>query len=167
MFGKDDTPERFINLPVATYSYGQVTDPDNKLHYKLSQRITALPDGYDSKFDATFGDIKSFGIAFTEAGFDDGAATPVSVHNLLDINGDGRPDLLYSPTNFLDFFTAGMTAALNKPDPVPRNRSSHLSIFPRGAANRPVTGLTSARPRPLRARWTSTAVTISQSVGTS
>jgi hypothetical protein len=59
MFGKDDTPERFINLPVATYSYGQVTDPDNKLHYKLSQRITALPDGYDSKFDATFGDIKT------------------------------------------------------------------------------------------------------------
>ena len=128
MFGKDDTPERFINLPVATYSYGQVTDPDNKLHYKLSQRITALPDGYDSKFDATFGDIKSFGIAFTEAGFDDGAAPPVSVHNLLDINGDGRPDLLYSPTNFLDFFTAGMTAALNKPDPADPTKSVFTPI---------------------------------------
>ena len=119
MFGKDDTPERFINLPVATYSYGSVT-PNNKLTYVTSQLFSS---GLPSDFD------KRFGLALTGAqtshadiyGDDANGRSSITYtynytrQNILDVNGDGRADLLYY--DFSETHTSKVKAAFNFPGP--------------------------------------------------
>src|SRR5262249_49437923 len=115
MIGQENTPERNVTLPVATYTYGQVTGSDGKLSYQMRQRITPLPAGVDT----------SFAISSTSNGTtQDGTSVSTSLQNLLDVNGDGRPDLLYPYTG-----SEGFTAALNKPDPANPKSSLFTPIF--------------------------------------
>ena len=105
MSGQENTDERALTLPVATYTYGQVTSSDGIFKYELAQQIPRdlLPVGTDVHF----------AIASTHSGTGQNGSFSQSLQSLLDINGDGRPDLLY---NELTLPGNGMTAALNKPD---------------------------------------------------
>jgi hypothetical protein len=90
MFGKDDTPERFINLPVATYTYGQATF-GGRLVYGIRQTIprASLPSTAITDVIAqTFSGAASFSAPHTNPPPTTEAFT---AQNLLDINGDGRP----------------------------------------------------------------------------
>ena len=49
MSGQENTDERNDTLPVATYTYGQVTS-NGELNYQLRQRVTSFPSGYDTSF---------------------------------------------------------------------------------------------------------------------
>ena len=53
MIGQENTSERNMTLPVATYTYGQVTGSDGKLSYLFRQSITLVPDGVDTGFALT------------------------------------------------------------------------------------------------------------------
>ena len=49
MSGQENTDERNLTLPVATYTYGQVTS-NGELNYQLRQRVTSFPSAYDTSF---------------------------------------------------------------------------------------------------------------------
>jgi RHS repeat-associated protein len=85
MSGRRGTPEEHVSLPVASYTYGAATGVDGKLTYRRTQRIE-LPDHGD--LDGTFG------IAWTREALPGGGEVATK-QNLLDVDGDGRPDLVY------------------------------------------------------------------------
>src|SRR5262249_46453633 len=106
MIGQENSAERNLTLPVATYTYGQATDSNGNLAYTLRQQIAAasLPPAVNT----------TYALASTLSGIaGDNSVFAQSWQSLLDINGDGRPDLLYTDS----VASSGMTAALNKPDP--------------------------------------------------
>ena len=49
MSGQENTDERILTLPVATYTYGQATS-NGELNYQLRQRVTSFPSAYDTSF---------------------------------------------------------------------------------------------------------------------
>ena len=49
MIGQENTNERNVTLPVATYTYGQVTS-NGELNYQLRQSVTSFPSEYDTGF---------------------------------------------------------------------------------------------------------------------
>ena len=118
LLGQENTDERAATLPVATYSYGQVTESNGSLRYRLSQVVpsASLPPGFDT----------SFAMASTAmvVGANPDVVTGSSLQNVLDMNGDGRPDLLYFRGEFHPSGPAlTMHAALNKPDPADPSKS--------------------------------------------
>ena len=49
MSGQENTDERNVTLPVATYTYGQATS-NGELNYQLRQSVTSFPSAYDTSF---------------------------------------------------------------------------------------------------------------------
>jgi RHS repeat-associated protein len=81
--GQQGTPERSVTLPVATYTYGTVTDTTGHITYqKQSIDLQLTPP------------LISYGISYTSAfSRADGHVDLFTPQNLVDLNGDGRPDL--------------------------------------------------------------------------
>ena len=93
--GQEDTPERNVTLPMATYTYGQVTGSDGKLNYKrIVQQIS--PSELPSDVDTTFGIARTQALPPSEIPGGSVGTDNFSRQNLIDINGDGRADLVYS-----------------------------------------------------------------------
>ena len=106
MIGQEGTDERNVTLPVATYTYGQVTGQDGKLHYVAGQQFSSdLPSGFDT----------TFAFARTQSATDHTDTTDQfftwTPQNIIDVNGDGRADLLYRDPN-TDFQSAGLNSPL-------------------------------------------------------
>jgi hypothetical protein len=124
MIGQEDKAERNVTLPVATYTYGQVADSDGNGTLTYRFRQTLLPAELPSTASTNF-------IALTLNG-GTGSSTPqtnppptadvATVQNLIDINGDGRPDFLFHDTSHGQVL---MTALLNKPN----SSSPRESVF--------------------------------------
>ncbi len=100
IIGQQGTPERNVILPVATYTYGQVTGPDSKLSYRLTERVSSFPKGFS-------GDAIASTHTLITSNDSEPEATSLTLRNLVDVNGDGRPDLV-----------AGGSIALNTPSAV-------------------------------------------------
>ena len=91
MIGQENTNERNVALPVATYTYGRVTS-NGELNYQLRLSHRSM--------------IAGFAIAKTANIHPDPVTAPrtnplptsdaFTRKNLLDANGDGWPDLLYT-----------------------------------------------------------------------
>lgn len=86
MIGQSGTPERNITLPVAAYTYGKLTGADGKIAFQKTQSIT-LP--------RLSPPVITFGLSYTSAfpTLDSNALRLISPQKLIDLNGDGRPDL--------------------------------------------------------------------------
>jgi RHS repeat-associated protein len=116
MIGQEGTPERNLALPIASYHYGSVTGSTGRLIYRQSERIYPLPG------TASSGSPEStFGISWTRQTLTDGPVI-TNMQNLIDINGDGRPDFVW-----------GSWASLNKPYPGGNTYFSDPFLF--GAPN--------------------------------
>jgi RHS repeat-associated protein len=91
MLGRQGTN---VALPVASYEYGTATH-DGKLEYAVSQTI-ALP-----------ADDPAAGLAISGAALDTSVVAPPSDaryatwHSLIDVTGDGRPDLVFKKNDRL------------------------------------------------------------------
>lgn len=88
MNGQKNTPEQNIALPVAAYTYGKLTGTDGKIAFQKTQSIT-LP--------RLAPPVITFGLSYTSA-FPVPATNGlqfrlISPQKLIDLNGDGRPDL--------------------------------------------------------------------------
>ncbi len=92
--GRDGTPQASETLPVATYGYGKATvDKGDGTRALVYQRGTdvALPS-----------DVPGTTPPIASTYYDPGASSPsggktqVSWQNLVDVSGDGRPDLVYA-----------------------------------------------------------------------
>jgi RHS repeat-associated protein len=85
MTGLNGTPEQSIALPIATYTYGASAAADGKLVYRKTQ---AIPLPVDEHQDLT---------GISTSVFSEGVAplgAMITQQNLVDLNGDGRLDLL-------------------------------------------------------------------------
>jgi len=92
MQGQRGTPEGNVLLPVATYTYGTATNVAGGLTYRRTQRLS-LPSGVDARgIASSFSDVLGKPPAAPEYSQGQGSVT---WQNLIDINGDGRPDLTY------------------------------------------------------------------------
>src|SRR5262249_5686453 len=118
------------------YGYGQDTDSSGRLTFGHAQHIdyTTLPSAAGSFF-----------IAGTVGRADGSTVTSQTFQNLLDVNGDGRPDLLYGGASG----SRGMSVALNRPDPAnPKNSVFSTIDLPIPSASfRFVDSQTMAMPR--------------------
>src|SRR5262249_46474968 len=101
MFGREGTPEENVTLPVANYTYGSVIS-NGALHYQKTQTIQ-LPTGInDDQLSGT--------------DYDSSVSAPVQGdryamwQTLTDLNGDGRPDLVFKKNDKL-------WVAYNQPGP--------------------------------------------------
>jgi hypothetical protein len=112
MIGQQDTPERIVTIPVAEYTYGTVTGSDGKLSYRKTERIFPLPSSTSAGAPEA-----TFGISLTRQTTAEGPIL-ATMQNLLDINGDGRPDLVW-----------GSYASLNTPLPGGRTFFSAPFLF--------------------------------------
>ena len=92
MFGRQDTPEASVALPVANYSYGAVTQ-GGKLTYQVTQTIV-LPSGAATN-------------QISGTALDGSVNAPVAGERyamwqtLIDVTGDGRPDLVFKKNDKL------------------------------------------------------------------
>jgi RHS repeat-associated protein len=86
MIGQQGTPERNVTLPIATYYYGKVTG-NGTISYQKTQSIT-LP--------RLTPPVVTYGLSYTSAfpGADPLHFTLLSPQRLIDLTGDGRPDLV-------------------------------------------------------------------------
>lgn len=100
MTGQEGTTEAGINLPIASYEYGSVVDPNSrKITYQKSQTFAPpLSFGIDG------GAILS--VAYTAAapssephGSGDVLTDLTTQQNLFDLSGDGRPDYFQNITD--------------------------------------------------------------------
>ena len=111
MIGQQNTPERAVTLPVATYTYGSASDSNGTVTYAQTQTIplTFAPAGViDTRgIASTFSDPQGIPPADPKYTQSQGSVT---VQNLVDINGDGRPELTYVDHGQL-------RAMLNQPKP--------------------------------------------------
>ena len=147
MSGQEKPDGSRDTLPVATYSYGQVTSSDGRLKYELRQqlhvrcrrrRIPTLP--LPAPIVSGPGSAPEWLALHSR-----------SMQDLRDINGDGRPDLLYIRSGF----RRSMTAALNKPDPADPTKSVftpfHVAFTGRARFE-------NSQTQSSRVRWTLTAL---------
>lgn len=93
MTGQQNTPEQYVTLPIAAYSYGSIVDPTtNAVTYEKVQ----------STGPNNIGSIYSNGLSYTAAkkisyGLKSFDGIHLETHqSLMDFNGDGRIDLLDS-----------------------------------------------------------------------
>jgi len=92
MYGRRGTPEEFVALPVAAFDYGTATQ-DGALHYQRTQSIAQPADVVHDEISATVAD--------------ESISTPDTGHAyamwqaFIDVNGDGRPDLVFQKNNKL------------------------------------------------------------------
>lgn len=111
MVGQKNTDENAVTLPVATYTYGSVSDSNGSVTYAQTQTIplTFAPAGViDTRgIASTFSDPQGIPPADPKYTQSQGSVT---VQNLVDINGDGRPELTYVDHGQL-------RAMLNQPQP--------------------------------------------------
>ena len=92
MIGQQGTPERNTILPVAAFTYGTATNAAGGLTYRKTQSL-ALPSDVDPRGIAnSFSDALGKPPAAPEYSQDRGSVT---WQTLIDMNGDGRPDLTY------------------------------------------------------------------------
>jgi hypothetical protein len=92
MIGQEGMSERDVTLPVATYTYGTATNAAGGLTYRKTQSLPLpLPSGVDtSSIASSFSDPAGEPPPAPEYSQAHGSVT---WQNLIDINGDGRPDL--------------------------------------------------------------------------
>jgi hypothetical protein len=95
MIGQEGMPERDVTLPVATYTYGTATNAAGGLTYRKTQSLPLpLPSGVDtSSIASSFSDPAGEPPPAPEYSQAHGSVT---WQNLIDINGDGRPDLTFT-----------------------------------------------------------------------
>jgi RHS repeat-associated protein len=92
MFGRQGTPEEFTSMPVAAYDYGTATQ-NGALRYQTTQPI-ALPA--DVALDEVAGTTVDSSVSVPATG------QPYAMwQTLVDVNGDGRPDLVFQKNNKL------------------------------------------------------------------
>jgi RHS repeat-associated protein len=107
MSGQAGTPESAIVLPVASYSYGSITDPTTgKIAFAKAYETGPAVGG-----SSYVGIARSTAVATTEPHASaDGVFDVRTVEQLVDVNGDGRPD-------FTSWSTGGPTTTigLNRP----------------------------------------------------
>ena len=98
MIGQQGTPERSTTLPVAAYTYGTATNAAGGLTYRKTQSVP-LPFGVDAgSIASTVSDPLGKPPAAPEYSQAHGS---VVWQNLVDIDGDGRPDLTYAQNGHL------------------------------------------------------------------
>jgi RHS repeat-associated protein len=126
MFGRQGTPEENMALPVANYQYGSATEKgapecmqlgvSQCLHY---QKTATIP----IPADASAGSIA--GTAFDSSVQNPGSASDFGYamwQTLIDVNGDGRPDLVFQKNDRL-------WVAYNRPA---SDGSTTLGVGPQG-----------------------------------
>jgi RHS repeat-associated protein len=92
LFGREGTPEEFTSMPVAAYDYGTATQ-NGALRYQTTQPI-ALPA--DVALDEVAGTTLDASVSVPATG------QPYAMwQTLIDVNGDGRPDLVFQKNNKL------------------------------------------------------------------
>lgn len=86
MIGQDGTPERSIMLPIATYSYGRVTS-NGVISYRKTQSIPVPQRTPQLYF---------YGLSYNSAfpGVNSRYSRLLGPQRLIDLTGDGRPDLI-------------------------------------------------------------------------
>lgn len=99
MIGQQGTPERSITLPIATYSYGTVSEPTtHQITYEKAQ--TVAPTFFAGASTFLYGVGYSQPVDSTEAHDPNDFLTDLtSVQTLADLNGDGRADF-FDETGF-------------------------------------------------------------------
>jgi hypothetical protein len=85
MIGQEGTAERNVTLPLATYTYGQFTGSDGTISYLPTPQSIPLPSDFTNQ-----------SIAQTVTAQNPIAAisNTITSMGLIDLNGDGRPDLV-------------------------------------------------------------------------
>jgi RHS repeat-associated protein len=101
MSGREGTPEETVALPVANYTYGSVIS-NGALHYQTTQTIQ-LPTGING--DQISGTDYDSSVNAPEQG-----DRYAMWQTLTDMNGDGRPDVVFKKNNKL-------WVAYNRPGP--------------------------------------------------
>jgi hypothetical protein len=109
MIGQEGSDERHVTLPVTTYTYGQFTDSDGSISYVEAQQPASLPSNYTNRSIAET--INTPGNAFI--------SSTLTSHGLIDLNGDGRPDL--TAATFTGYWR-------NRPTPLGMSFSDQNSI---------------------------------------
>jgi RHS repeat-associated protein len=106
MTGRQDRPENTVTLPVATYSYGSIVDPG-------TQKIVYQEISHPNLAPPFVGRLLDFGITWTSSvqspephGSSDVLVDLFSDQTMVDLNGDGRVDML-APDNYQKQGTAG------------------------------------------------------------
>ena len=100
--GRQGTPEHDAPLPVATYSYGSIVDP-NTHAITYQDAGTTGPKFMSGAFTYDFGISFTRGIVSTEAhAAQDVLSDLVTDQVLVDFNGDGRPDFYEADTEGLE-----------------------------------------------------------------
>lgn len=93
MYGRQGTPEANVALPVATYTYGGVVTQNGTIRYELTQILPLPADASTAQISGTH--------------IDNSVNAPVAGvryamwQSLTDINGDGRPDLVFQKNDKL------------------------------------------------------------------
>lgn len=86
LFGRENTPESSLALPIASYAYGSATST-RKLRYEKTQTIP-LPMGAEAS-------AISMTLHQPNSNTPDSTLRYSMLQSLIDISGDGRPDFLY------------------------------------------------------------------------
>lgn len=104
MIGQEGTPEPSVVLPIASYSYGRVSGRDGAISYHKTQSIP-LPQ----RTPQVFFNGLSYNSAFP--GKEWLHAKLLGVQRLIDLTGDGRPDLVTEVGMFTNRPAAGVTGS--------------------------------------------------------
>jgi RHS repeat-associated protein len=119
VLGQENTAENGTLLPVASYVYGQFTDSNGTLSYAAPQIIN-LPSDFNITGDGIFGTAATQALPDPGADPHDPAATDTgsptyTLKGFYDVNGDGRPDIVYG--HGTSFTSVGGRLALATPQP--------------------------------------------------